>query len=955
MTALYVLAGGFILVLFQALRRPMLRRLAIRDAARRPGETALVIAGSLLGTALITGSFIVGDTLDSSIKATAYTQLGPVDEVVQAPDEEVGRELLGNIEAANDERIDGVTSVVIAEGSLVSDASEERLAEPNGQVIELDFEEGRRFGGDPEIGGISGDTPRAGEVVITEDLAEEIQAEAGDEVVSYMYGRRLTFTVDRVVPTVGLAGLWFGFESKSPNAFVAPGTLDPFMAEELAPGVAPPNNWVLVSNRGDVESGVSLTDEVSATIEEAFPEDSTLRIWTAKQDSLETADEQGKQFSELFIGIGSFAIIAGILLLVNIFVMLAEERKSQLGMLRAVGMRRGFLVRAFVIEGAIYSLTSAVLGAFLGIGVGWAIVKLAAPIFSAFGDFSLDLIFDFEFSSIILGFASGGLICLVTVFLTSLRISRINVIRAIRELPEPPRGNARTVTVVTGIVISVLAIAGFIATFANPDAWLIAMLGPPVALLGLLPTMSRRFNRRTAVLIVAAVSLLWGIFGNLVTSSSFFESGEIFAFVVQGVLLTFSAVMLLTQVQETLEGAIRRVAARRLPLRLSVAYPLARRFRTGLTLGMFALVIFTMTFIAVLSNVFGGQVAETASKEGDFEILMTSNVSNPPDTDEIGEVEGVESISTLLTGIALFQPEGVDEPEPWTVSAFDESFIDGGPPNLTEFSTDFETEKEVWRAVLDDPSTTVVPEFLLQEGGGPTARLVGPDESLIFVDPLSGDRVERRILGLVENDFAFSGAYLSKESIRKVIGNRAAAARFYVETTEDPEEATAIARRIEGAFVENGVEATTFRDTIEEFAQVNLQFLRLMQGYLALGLMVGIAGLGVVMVRAVRERRREVGVLRSLGFLVKQVRRAFVLESTFVAFEGIVIGAGLALVTASQLVATGEFGENLDFQVPWGNVLVLTVGSLIASVLATAWPAQQASKIPPAAALRIAD
>ena len=933
----------------------MLRRLAIRDAVRRPGETALVIAGSLLGTALITGSFVVGDTLDSSIKATAYRQLGPVDEIVQPPDPEVGSELLGNLEAAADERIDGLTSVVISEGSLVSDASGERLAEPNGQLIELDFEEGARFGDDPEASGITGETPGTDEVVITEDLATEIRVEPGDEMRAYLYGEEVSFTVDRVLPTVGLAGLWFGFESTSPNAFVAPGTLDAFTEGDLREGVAPPMTAVLVSNRGDVEDGALLTEGVSETIEESFPEGSTLRISTVKQDSLDAAKAQGDQFSELFIGIGSFAIIAGILLLVNIFVMLAEERKSQLGMLRAVGMRRGFLVRAFVIEGGLYSLISAVLGAFLGIGVGWAIVKLAAPIFSAFGDFSLDLIFDFEFSSIVSGFSAGGLICLVTVFLTSLRISRINIIRAIRDLPEPPRGKARKATVIAGFVLFLLATGSFVSTFADPKAWAVAILGPPVALLGLLPTLSKILHRRTAVLIVAAFSLLWGIFGNVLTGSSFFENADIFAFVVQGVLLTFSAVMLLTQAQETLEGAIRRVAARRLPLRLSVAYPLARRFRTGLTLGMFALVIFTMTFIAVLSNVFGGQVTETASKEGDFEILMTSNVSNPPTSDRIGDIEGVESVSTLLTGIALFQPEGVEEPEPWTVSAFDESFIEGGPPNLTDFSADFENERDVWRAVLADPSKTVVPEFLLQEGGGPTGRLVGPDETLILVDPLSGERVERTILGLVENDFAFSGAYLSKESIRDVIGNQAAASRFYVEATEDPEDATAVARRLEGAFVENGVEATTFSDMIEEFAQANLQFLRLMQGYLALGLLVGIAGLGVVMVRAVRERRREVGVLRSLGFLVRQVRRAFVLESAFVAFEGIVIGAGLALITASQLVATGEFGEDLVFQVPWGNVAVLTLGSLIASVAATAWPAQQASQIPPAAALRIAD
>lgn len=955
MTLLVVLVVCLALVAYQAFRRPLLGRLAIRDALRRPKETALVIAGSLLGTALITGSFIVGDTLDSSIKATAYTQLGPVDEIVHAPDRATADGVIANIVAADDERIDGVMSLVIAESALVSDASGERLAEPGGQMIELDFEAARSFGGDPSITGISGESPAEGRTVITEDLADEIEAGAGDELTAYLYGEELSFTIDRVIPTVGLAGFWSGFQSTSPNAFVPEGTLQRFTAEKRDPGVVPPATAVVVSNRGGVESGAHLTDRVKETIEGAFPEGASLRVETAKQNTLDNAEEQGDMFAELFVSIGSFAIIAGILLLVNIFVMLAEERKSQLGMLRAVGMRRGFLVRTFVIEGAMYSLASALLGAGLGIGVGWAIAKLAAPIFGAFGDFSLDLRFDFEFSSILTGFCSGGLISLFTVFFTSFRISRVNVIRAIRDLPEPPRGRPKTIMVVLGTALSATAVIAFIATFRNSEAWVIAMLGPPIALLGLLPLMSRLIHRRTAVLVVAAGSLVWGIFGNIFTDSSFFESGEIFAFVIQGVLLTFSAVMLLTQIQETLEGAIRRVAARRLPLRLSVAYPLARRFRTGLTLGMFALVIFTMTFIAVLSNVFGGQIADTARKEGAFEILMLSNATNPPAPDAVAAVDGVEGVSSLLTGVALLRPEGVTEPEPWPISGIDASFVAGGPPNLTEFLGRYGTEKEVWKAVLEDPSKAIVPAFVLQEGGGPAPKVVEPGDTIGVVDPISGAEVDRKILGFVENDFAFSGVYVSKPSIREAIGARAAASRFYVEASESPRDAAQLATRLQGRFVENGVEAETFRGIIEDFSRANLQFLRLMQGYLALGLLVGIAGLGVVMVRAVRERRRDVGVLRSLGFLVKQVRRAFVLESGFIAFEGITVGALLAMVTASQLVATGEFGEDIDFVIPWLDVFVLTGGSLIASVLATAWPAQQASQIPPAAALRIAD
>jgi putative ABC transport system permease protein len=589
----------------------------------------------------------------------------------------------------------------------------------------------------------------------------------------------------------------------------------------------------------------------------------------------------------------------------------------------------------------------------VGIGVGWAIVKLAAPIFGGFGDFSLDLIFHFDPDSLITGFCAGALISMVTIFITSLRISRINIIRAIRDLPEPKIYRARTRTVIVGCVIATAILAMFVSSIGKQEAWAILIAGPPLALFALLPLASRLMSRRVAVLVVAILALLWGIFGDSIVGGSFFESGDIFAFVIQGTLLTFSAVIIATQIQENFEGLIRRVSARSLPLRLSVAYPLARRGRTGLTLGMFALVIFTMTFISVLSNVFGGQVETAIAKETGFDVLATSSDTNPPSTSKLESFEGVEQVASLRFTTVLVRADGFDEPVPWTTSAIDQTFVDGGPPLLTE-KLEGLTEDEVWDELLSDPSTIVVPSFFLQTGGGPPASVVEMGDTIGLIDPVTGAEVDRRIIGEVENDFAFSGSYVSYGSIDELAGAKATASRFYIEVDDDADEEE-VARRLQGELVANGVEAESFRSRVEDFQQSNLQFFQLMQSYLALGLLVGIAGLGVVMVRAVRERRRDVGVLRALGFRPNQVRRAFVLESGFVALQGILIGAALALVTASQLVATGEFGEDIAFDVPWAQLGILTGVALVASLVATAWPAQEASKIPPAVALRIAD
>lgn len=945
-----IVTAVFATVFLIAVTQPMLRRLGFRDATRRPRETALVIAGSLLGTALITGSFIVGDTLDSSIRAAVNNQLGPVDEIVVTPDAAAAGQVERTVTDLNDPRIDGVMTVMSAAASFRSDASGEPLAEPEGKMLELDFEEGRSFGSDPSITGISGSTPTGDQVVLGADLAERLGAEQGDTIDAFLYGEELTLEVAAILPRTGVAGFWRGFESRSINAFVEPGTIAR-LARAAPEGASPPESIVMISNRGGVEDAGDLSTEVTELVEAEIG--AGLRVEELKRRGLENADDQGKQFGELFLGIGSFAIIAGILLLVNIFVMLAEERKSQLGMLRAVGMKRSHLVRAFVIEGGIYAFLSSVVGAALGIGVGWAIVQLAAPIFGGFGDFSLDLNFDFDPQSLITGFCAGALISMATIFITSMRISRINIIRAIRDLPEPKIYKSKTRTVILGGLVAAVITALFISSIDKEEAWAILIAGPPLALFALLPLTSRLISRRSAVLGVALLSLLWGIFGDAVIGGSFFESGDIFAFVIQGTLLTFSAVVIATQTLENLEGLIRRVSARSLPLRLSVAYPLARRGRTGLTLGMFALVIFTMTFISVLSNVFGGQIDTVLQKETGFDVLATASDTNPPTEERLESFEGVEEVAPLRFGAVLIRADGFDEPVIWTTSAIDQQFVDGGPPVLEETLEGLDDD-EVWAELLSDPETIVVPSFFLQTGGGPPASVVEMGESVGVIDPATGTEVQRRIIGEVGNDFAFSGSYMSYASIDEILGERATPARFYIEVDEGAD-ANEVARRLQGELVANGVEAESFRARVEDFQQSNLQFFRLMQSYLALGLLVGIAGLGVVMVRAVRERRREVGVLRALGFLPHQVRRAFVLESAFVAFQGILIGVALALITAKQLVATGEFGEDIGFEVPWTQLALLTGVALVASLLATAWPAQEASKTPPAVALRIAD
>src|ERR1700675_3535749 len=110
------------------MRRPVLRRLTLRNVVRRPRETALVILGSLLGTAIMTGSFVVGDTFNSSIRRMAYEQLGPVDEIVSANGLAAAATLQSRLGDLRDQNVDGTLALTVASASAATTATPVRAA-----------------------------------------------------------------------------------------------------------------------------------------------------------------------------------------------------------------------------------------------------------------------------------------------------------------------------------------------------------------------------------------------------------------------------------------------------------------------------------------------------------------------------------------------------------------------------------------------------------------------------------------------------------------------------------------------------------------------------------------------------------------------------------------------------------------------------------------------------------
>ena len=177
-----------------------------------------------------------------------------------------------------------------------------------------------------------------------------------------------------------------------------------------------------------------MTDEVIAVLEPTLV---PLGLEAIRQAGrAEAADTMGNGFMSFFTTFGSFSIAAGVLLIFLIFVMLAAERRGELGIARAVGTRRGHLVQMFLFEGVAYDILAAAVGALLGVAIAYGMVLLMAGAFAATSD--LDMTYSVQPRSIIVAYAIGVLLTFVVVTFSAWRVSRMNIVTAIRNLPEPP-------------------------------------------------------------------------------------------------------------------------------------------------------------------------------------------------------------------------------------------------------------------------------------------------------------------------------------------------------------------------------------------------------------------------------------------------------------------------------------------------------------------------------------
>ena len=1129
MVGLLILLGISLGVLaLIAWRHPLLVRMGLRNIGRRRSQASLIVLGLMLSTLIISAAFATGDTVGYSITNQFYQELQQADvivsfdnDVVVPEDEEhLTDDLLTQLvrDFGDDPRIDGITGAIIEGLPAVNEAA--RLSEPEATIVGVDAETIGAFDVLRTAGGaaVSMAELTSDQALITEALAEEIDAGPGDTVTTFFEGIPHRFDVVAVVRDSSLTGSLETFGAGSVRGGILV-RLD--AARELvdAPGEL---TLIAISMTGGIRDTVDASGEFGDELEDylaARPE-AQAEVSFTKEEAITLGETIGSVFVTFFLIFGLFSIAAGILLIFLIFVMLAAERRSEMGMARAIGMRRMHVTETFLAEGMAYNIGSAAVGALLGLGVAGLLVYVLTQVGDEFG---INISYHFNWQGFVVAYSLGVVLTFITVAFSSWRAANINIVRAIRDLPDPQplRGANRSVggllkaavgalwvvawvaiiglLVVLAFQIFVLSLAFYGLPFlvvipigmllwygmqviqrgpltklsgARPwillGLWFVLFNVLALILLGLLKSRKWAARHRNvggwAVVMLITGGLLvyfsgWDLGGNFLGGAAYaytggttlavlavamlavyfginsrpafttaglllvwywllplpftlfkdpstvdrFDpldgisrilglprpvdiTGDIEMFFVSGICVTAAGTLvvifnadLILRVVSAAGGALGGIAP---ALRTAIAYPLAAKFRTGMTLAMFGLVVFSLVVMAFLnfnfSQVFLGQEATVG-----FDVVANVNPNNRiPDLRAALEEEGypssngIEGIGKIVAAFPLIREdrEGA-EADRYRVNGFDDAFLELAEIPLQLRAIGYDTDEAVFEALRTDPTLAIVDASRLRQEGlfaevedDVFALEVSADDlrdepwqpiPIVLQSPGGGEELRLNIIAVVEPQvtsvlFSLTGIFTQAGTVERVFDG--GELEDYYITTRDPskEAVTDVARGIESTLLERGVQAERIQELIDDAAGASAAFQLLFEGFMGLGLIVGIAALGVIAFRTVVERRQQIGMLRAIGYQRRLISLSFFFESSFIALAGILMGLLLGSALSYNLLTSPDFtdGAEIDFQVPWVRLLVISGVAYGASAAMTVLSARAAARVPVADALR---
>lgn len=406
---------------------------------------------------------------------------------------------------------------------------------------------------------------------------------------------------------------------------------------------------------------------------------------------------------------------------------------------------------------------------------------------------------------------------------------------------------------------------------------------------------------------------------------------------------------------------------------MNLATTIALRFRRGRQQnGFVSFISFASTFgiglgcfvLIVLLSVMNGFERELKERilsfipHGEIYSLDNQGIKQWPEfAVTLSQIEGVQTVTpyTKITGMLQFRG---------TLKAIEVTGIDiaanANDPMLSRVN------QSTWQQVHTQDNTIVLGQGLMHMLGikeGDNVDLLVPNvtNDMRFKPPKS---VRLKVVGALviggemDNHIGLTSLPTASQAAGIISGAQGLRFRF-----DDPFTASRLIREIGYEFPQ-AVYISDWMRTQGHLYQ-DIQLVRLMV-YIALILVIAVACFNIVstMVMAVKEKQRNIAILKTMGANSRLIRRIFLLQGVFNGVLGTVIGTSLALLVAPNLSAIITWLENtlgvkvmsgdvyfIDFlpsQLELLDVLATVAIALILTVVASIYPAIRAAKLSPA-------
>jgi ABC-type antimicrobial peptide transport system permease subunit len=757
--------------------------------------------------------------------------------------------------------------------------------------------------------------------------------------------------------------------SNAPQADQGSSTL-PGQANPGEAGTTPNN---ATSQRGAVYDMINVTtdaqklDTAAKKIQQQFPIANT-----------QTTADALKQQQESIASVRNFLSIAGLLALliggvgiVNTMQVLLSRRKIEIAMLKTTGYRRFDLYLLFGLEAGLLGLVGGLVGAGAATGVSYLVRNLVEQAFQFHIPFVLDASAWFTIGSgVVIGLATA----LIFGLLPIVQAANIRPLNVIRELPEGRGARSFFLTIFLLIVLSVLfcilaivvlnnnVLLGAISVYATFIflGVLSLFFALVVVLISKLPVPERfswLYIGLVVIVVVLCALLYLGLpaFGRLPGIPGLPAVG--------GLLLIFALLGFVVPLLPRTWKANAKMALRNIG---------RQRARTTTTMLALFVGIFTIGLILVLGQDLRDRINELIARDLNYNVyVITANDDTTVMHNKLGKLPGLSAhdehpivstapvsingkpIGDLLTGDKarggpgnlgrggvlhfLGGVEGFDVGNHQIPATNNAKILKGGR-NLQP--SDVGTA-----GTPDNPDNVVISSLLstlepLHLKVGDTIVLRNTDRSMTRTV---------RVVGIYESNgfgnFLDPPIWGTKDTVNTLspVGLNQALFSLKIDSGKLSKATDVIGQAVPNAFVFN---LSALTDIINQFLT---DILLVLTTIASLSLLAGIIIIANAVALAMLERRRELGILKSVGYTSRSILSEVLLEN------GVVSGTGALLAMLLVTLATSLLGTYLfkaSFGVPTPIALVLIFGVVALAMFVSTLVAWGAVRVRPLEVLR---